>query len=333
MNLHITNLHNMGGTATLAMDGIVKVAKELGFMELGIARRNFDIDYWNMISHHQDGSISSIYYGDIVFFQYPTWNGTDYDKTFVDKVRMYKDVKLVIFVHDIQKMMFDSGQAVMDIEISIFNKADVLILPSRKMYEYLIKNGLNEKIPVLYQKIWEVPGFPCFREHQNLKKMLFTGNWNRFPFLESYHGKTIVEHFDYQKPPRDDDSSFTWRNGFKPIQLMREMSNGGYGLVWCDKEYLERYYSMNQPHKLGFTLASGIPVIVRDGCVHSDFVREKGLGYVVDSLEEADNLVQNTSDEDYAKMISNIAPYQYMLLNGVYTKKLLMDALICVLEK
>ena len=51
------------------------------------------------------------------------------------------------------------------------------------------------------------------------------------------------------------------------------------------------------------------------------------------SLEEADNLVQNTSDEDYAKMISNIAPYQYMLLNGVYTKKLLMDALICVLEK
>ena len=90
---------------------------------------------------------------------------------------------------------------------------------------------------------------------------------------------------------------------------------------------------MNQPHKLGFTLASGIPVIIRNGCVHSDFVREKDLGYVVDSLEEADNLVQNTSDEDYAKMISNIAPYQYMLLNGVYTKKLLMDALICVLEK
>ena len=54
---------------------------------------------------------------------------------------------------------------------------------------------------------------------------------------------------------------------------------------------------------------------------------------MVDSLEEADNLVQNTSDEEYVKMTSNIAPYQYMLLNGVYTKKLLMDALICVLEK
>ena len=180
---------------------------------------------------------------------------TYYDKVFVDKIKLYNDIRLVIFVHDLQKLMFDSEQSILDTEISILNKADVLILPSVKMHEYMINNGLRDDIQVLYQKIWEVPGFPCFKEHQNLKKMLFTGNWNRFPFLESYHGKTIVEHFDYQKPPRDDDSSFTWRNGFKPIQLMRELSKGGYGLVWCDKEYLERYYSMNQPHKLGFTLS------------------------------------------------------------------------------
>ena len=264
MEIHITNLHNIGGTATLAMDGVVKIAKNLDFTEMGVMKRQFYEDYWNTISHHLDGTIASLYHGDIVFFQYPTWNGPDYDKVFVDKIKLYNDIRLVIFVHDLQKLMFDSEQSILDTEISILNKADVLILPSVKMHEYMINNGLRDDIQVLYQKIWEVPGFPCFKEHQNLKKMLFTGNWNRFPFLESYHGKTIVEHFDYQKPPRDDDSSFTWRNGFKPIQLMRELSKGGYGLVWCDKEYLERYYSMNQPHKLGFTLASGIPVIVRN---------------------------------------------------------------------
>ena len=283
MSIHITNLHNIGGTATLAMDGVVQIAKKLDFTEMGVMKRQFYEDYWNAISHHLDGTIASLYHGDIVFFQYPTWNGPDYDKVFVDRIKLYNDVRLVIFVHDLQKLMFDSEEFILKMEVGVLNRAN---------------------IPILYQKIWEVPGFPCFREHQNLKKMLFTGNWNRFPFLESYHGKTIVEHFDYQKPPRDDDSSFIWRNGFKPIQLMRELSKGGYGLVWCDKEYLERYYSMNQPHKLGVTLASGIPVIVRNGCVHSDFVREKGLGYVVDSLEEADNLVQNTSDEEYAKISS-----------------------------
>ena len=333
MKVFYTKTYNVWNDNTRKQDLVAKAAKKLNFTEMGVMKRQFYEDYWNAISHHLDGTIASLYHGDIVFFQYPTWNGPDYDKVFVDRIKLYNNVRLVIFVHDLQKLMFDSEEFILKMEVGVLNRADLLILPSVKMREYLLTNGLDSNIPILYQKIWEVPGFPCFREHQNLKKMLFTGNWNRFPFLEGYHGKTTVEHFDYQKPPRDDDSSFTWRNGFKPIQLMREMSKGGYGLVWCDKEYLERCYSMNQPHKLGFTLASGIPVIVRNGCVHSDFVREKGLGYVVDSLEEADNLVQNTSDEEYAKMISNIVPYQYMLLNGVYTKKLLMDALICVLEK
>ena len=234
MNIHITNLHNIGGTATLAMDGVVQIAKKLDFTEMGVMKRQFYEDYWNAISHHLDGTIASLYHGDIVFFQYPTWNGPDYDKVFVDKIKLYNDVRLVIFVNDLQKLMFDSEQSILDTEISILNKADVLILPSVKMHEYMINNGLRDDIQVLYQKIWEVPSFPCFKEHQNLKKMLFTGNWNRFPFLESYHGKTIVEHFDYHKPPRDDDSSFMWRDGFKPIQLMREMSKGGYGcgLYW-----------------------------------------------------------------------------------------------------
>lgn len=333
MNIHITNLHNLGGTATLAMDGVVQVAEELGFIEMGIQRRDFKKDYWNEISHHLDGVIASLYHGDVVFFQYPSWNGPDYDKSFVNKIKLYNNVKLVIFVHDLQKLMFNSDQSILDMEIDTLNKADVLILPSAKMHQYMLENGLREDIRVLYQKIWEVPGFPCFNEHHNLRKMLFTGNWHRFPFLENYYGKTVIEQFDYQKPPRNDDESFKWKNGLKPMQLMRELSKGGYGLVWCEKEYLDRYYSMNQPHKLGFTLASGIPVIIRNGCVHSDFIKGNGLGYVVDSLEEADELVQKTSDEEYARMIKNIAPYQYMLLNGIYTKKLLMDALICVLEK
>ncbi len=333
MNIHITNIYNLGGTATLAMDGVVEEARKMGFVEMGIINRQFNDDYWNNISHHQDGILASLYHGDIVFFQYPTWIGPDYDKSFVNKIKLYNNVKLVIFVHDLQKLMFNSEEFILRIEIGVLNKADVLILPSIKMHEYMLKNGLREEIPVLYQKIWEVPGFPCFREHQNIKKMLFTGNWNRFPFLENYYGNTMIEHFNYQKTPRDSDLSYKWKNGLKPMQLMRELSKGGYGLVWCDKEYLDRYYSMNQPHKLGFTLASGIPVIIRNGCVHSDFIKGNGLGYVVDSLEEADELVQKTSDEEYARMIKNIAPYQYMLLNGIYTKKLLMDALICVLEK
>lgn len=99
-------------------------------------------------------------------FQYPTWNGHDYDKVFVDKIKLYNDIRLVIFVHDLQKLMFDSEQSILDTEISILNKADVLILPSVKMHEYMINNGLRDDIQVLYQKFGR---FRAFRASKNIK--------------------------------------------------------------------------------------------------------------------------------------------------------------------
>ena len=45
MEIHITNLHNIGGTATLAMDGVVQVAKKLDFTEMGVMKRQFYEDY------------------------------------------------------------------------------------------------------------------------------------------------------------------------------------------------------------------------------------------------------------------------------------------------
>ena len=146
-------------------------------------------------------------------------------------------------------------------------------------------------------------------------------------------GKTVLEQFDWEKPSREINESFAWRGGYEPHKLMREISKGGFGLVWCDEEYFERYYSVNQPHKLGFDLAAGIPVIVRKGCVHADFIKNNGLGYVVDSLEEADEVAWNTSDEEYAEMVKHIAQYQPLLLDGTYTKKMLLDAVIQVMEK
>lgn len=333
MNIHITNIHQIGGTASLAQDGVVQVAKDLGFLEMGLLRRKFYEDYWNTIWHHQDGIIASLNYGDVVIFQYPSWNGTDYDREFAKKIKMYQDTKLIIFVHDLQQLMFDSGEGVLKVEVEILNKADLLILPSSRLYDYLRENGLDETIPIIYQKIWEMPGFPQFTTHANQKKFIFTGNYSRFPFLKEYEGKTMIEQYDRQKPDRESNASFLWKGAREPHRLMAEIAKGGYGLVWCDEEYFDRYYSWNQPHKLGFNLAAGIPVVIRNGSVHTEFVRDNGLGYVVDSLEEADNLVQNTSDEEYNKMVRNVAKFQPLLLNGTYTKKLLLDAVIQVVEK
>ena len=229
--------------------------------------------------------------------------------------------------------MFDSDKSVLECEVRILNKADLLIFPSKKMHDYLLENGLNGDIDSLYQKIWEMPGYPQFTQHSNLKRLVFTGNVERFPFLKGYYGKTTIEHFDGAKPDRENDDSFIWKGYRIPIELMKEVSLGGFGLVWCDKDDFDRYYSMNQPHKLGFNLSAGIPVIIRKDSVHSDWIQKNSFGYVVESLEEADELIQNTSDEAYAGMVANVARIQPLLLNGMYTKKLLTEAVVKVMER
>ena len=333
MNFHITNLHNIAGAAAMAQDGVAQAAKSLGFKELGIYRQKFYEDYWNSISHQIDGVIAPLYYGDVVIFQYPGWNGPDYDKVFVNKIKMYSGTKLIIFIHDIQKLLFNSEERILKSEINILNNADLCIFPSEKLHDYLIRNGLNESMDCLYQKVWEMPGYPQFTQHSNLKRMVFTGNIERFLFLKDYCGTVPIEYFDGNKPERENDVSFLWKGYRTPMELMKETSLGGFGLVWCDKENFDNYYSMNQPHKLGFHLSSGIPVVIREDSVHSDWIRGKGLGYVVESLDEADKLIQNTSDHAYAEMVSNVAKVQTLLLNGIYTKKLLTDAVIKVMEQ
>lgn len=333
MQIHITKICGMGGAALMAQDGIAEVGRRLGGKELFLEHRSFYDDYWNTINHHLDGAIAALNFNDVVIFQYPSWNSLDYDIRFVEKVRAYPGTRLVIFVHDFQQLMFDSGAHIREHEIHLLNTADALILPSKALHQYLRQYGLREDLPVTYQVIFEMPGFPYFSEHANLRRFCFTGNYQRFPFVLDYHGKTLFEHFDGQKPSRENDASFYWKGYYSPVELMQELSRGGYGLVWCGKEYFDRYYCLNQPHKLGFNLAAGIPVIIRAGSTHEKLIREKGLGFVVDSLEEADERIQKTTDEEYAQLCSNVRKMQQLMLRGWYTQKLLLDALIPLMER
>lgn len=262
MKTHITTLNNMAGTASLAHRRVLKVAQSIGCHEMGLSFYPLKPDYAKEIDKRLDGIIAPLNYGDIVIFQYPSWIGVNYDESFVNKIKSYRDTKLIIFVQDIQKLMFDSEQAILDMEIKTLNKADLLILPSKKMHRYLKENGLDEK-PVIYQTIWDMPSDICFVDHAVTRCFHFAGNYNRFPFLAEYHGKTPIYQYDANKPDRENDDSFCWRGYFEQEKLMHELSKGGFGLVWSDDEYFDRYYSMNQPYKLGTNLAAGIPVIVK----------------------------------------------------------------------
>lgn len=149
MKTHITTLNNMAGTASLAHRRVLKVAQSIGCHEMGLSFYPLKPDYAKEIDKRLDGIIAPLNYGDIVIFQYPSWIGVNYDESFVNKIKSYRDTKLIIFVQDIQKLMFDSEQAILDMEIKTLNKADLLILPSKKMHRYLKENGLDENMLIV----------------------------------------------------------------------------------------------------------------------------------------------------------------------------------------
>ena len=62
------------------------------------------------------------------------------------------------------------------------------------------------------------------------------------------------------------------------------------------------------------------------------FVERNGIGYAVDTLDEADKLVQSITDAEYIELYRNVKNIQKLILDGAYTRKTLQDAIIEVLE-
>jgi hypothetical protein len=84
---------------------------------------------------------------------------------------------------------------------------------------------------------------------------------------------------------------------------------------------------MNLSHKVSTYLAAGIPVIVPKNLSTMQFIVEQGLGFAVDTLEEASQLVSSITEEEYRDMTRRIEMFSYLLKKGYFTKKILVEAI------
>ena len=279
MKLHITNLYGMAreSTATIAQNAVQKIASQLGFRELGIYFYHASAETVEERSRRLDGILASVSMGDVVVFQTPTWNGIEFEREFLSKLKLL-NVKIIIFVHDVIPLMFKANEFLMQDYINLYNMADSIILPSEAM------------------KNWEgtVPLTVFSNEEQlSLSNQVHIVGW-----------KTDEE-------------------------MLLKLSRGGFGLVWTTHQNEEQnidYYSMNVSYKLSTYLAAGIPVIIPATLSNSDFIVEQGLGFVVDNLEEASNLVEQLSEEAYLQMCSRVGYFSFLLSQGFFAKQFLLQA-------
>ena len=294
MKLHITNLYGMAreSTATIAQNAIQKIATQLGFKELGIYFYQATSETVEERSRRLDGILASVSMGDVVIFQTPTWNGIEFEREFLAKLKALQ-VKIVIFVHDVIPLMFKQNAFLLDDYISLYNMADSIILPSAAMRKRLVQNGLKVN-NVLFQEMWDHPHdldlySPAFK-----KSIYFAGNLSRFPELQTWSGTVTLTIFsnEDQFPTSEQVHIAGWKT---------------------DEEMLTY-------------LAAGIPVIIPSTLSNSAFIVEQGLGLVADSLEEVNALVEHLSEETYIEMCRRVQYFSFLISQGFFAKQFLLKA-------
>ncbi|MBN2949910.1 MAG: SP_1767 family glycosyltransferase [Holdemanella sp.] len=330
MRIHVTNVYGFSIRSTVlqSQHEVVDILKDLCDSEIGLFRYYNEEEPRNELSSRLDGIIARLNAGDIVIFQSPTWNGVDWDNALVDKIKLYGG-RVVFFIQDVPPIQFENNYFLMPYFIDMYNKAEVVVVPSEKMYQRLVEEGLTVKKYVV-QKMWD------FNVHMDLhtpsfeKKLYFLGDVSRFPFFQNWQYDTPLHVFGNHKPDYD-YSKVHFGGWLNKTELLLELSKGGFGLVWGNQENPKDepdYYKMNCSYKLASYLSADIPVIVPDYLSNADFVKENNIGFVVSSLEEADKAIQECSEEKYSEMVSNVKNVQYLINNGYFTKKLFVDSLM-----
>lgn len=323
MKMHITNLYGAWGTHAFAQQNVAQIAGKMGYKEIALYSYGAEYDTPGELRKRLDGITSAVEDGDLVIFQSPSWNATYYDKRLLEVIRLHRDIRLAVFIHDVIPMMFEGvpkenySQA-----IEIYNMADLVIVPSEEMLALLQKNGLKVE-RVLIQSMWDLPFSRELKVPEFRRAVFFPGSPKKFGFVSSWNYDVPLELFTNEDFAADGQNIHL--NGWKnTTELLMEYGKGGFGLIWPQTAPAS-YYKYHQPYKLSTYLAAGIPVILRKGLAREQAILEYGLGFSVDSAEEAADIVKNITEDEYYQLVDNIKNISFLIRGGFFTKKLLMD--------
>ena len=330
MRVYITNLNGQAAqsTAQIAQNMVTDIAVDLGYRELGIYAYNMNSDSESELSKRLDGVVAGLRHGDVVIFQTPTWNTTAFDERVMHKLKAYH-IKIVVFSHDVVPLMFAGNYYLMDRTIQYYNLADVIVAPSQKMIDVLREHGLTVEKTII-QGMWDHPT-PIPQADVHFEKVLhFPGSPERFSFVKEWQYAIPLHLYTWQQPELPEQVR---RIGFLPDEeLLLTLSKGGFGLVWMD-DHDKEYQTLYCPYKLGTFLAAGIPVIVQEGIANQDLIERNGLGFVVKTMDEAIERIENLSEQDYQALVARVREFNRLLRQGYFTRRLLTEAVFQALCK
>jgi glycosyltransferase involved in cell wall biosynthesis len=241
----------------------------------------------------------------------------------------------VFFIHDVVPLMFENNRYLLGKYIELYNQADLLILPSQNMADFLYKEGLNVHQYVV-QRMWDCPLSVNTSVIPRFNKLIqFAGQTDgfKFSFVQRWKYESVRLAVTASEGDWEHGENIEFLGWFQDQNLLANTMrrNGGFGLLWTEDEYCKEYMTLNACSKLSLYLASGIPVIVHNSIPEADTIFQKNLGLVVDSLDEAVEKIEKMTKDQYDQMVQNVASFGRLLRGGFFTRKVLTDALFQLL--
>lgn len=322
MNLYITRLNGIGNITQSMQRMTAEIAHWLGFREMGVYYYNANAESAGDQSVRFDGMIAGISAGDIVVFQFHTWNGLKFERGLVDRVKAYHG-QVIIFIHTVEALMIRSSGFMLEETVELYNQAEVLIVPSYAMKRFLIDSGIRPDMKFVVQEMWDYTvnispaGAPGFR-----KEIHCAGSIDSHA-VQNWAGEVVLKLYIPMNVSR---KNVRCMGTLRSEDLLNELSSGGFGLEWYHDEQSYKYMKYGNSLLLSRYLAAGIPVIVPAGISCQRLIEENHLGIVVDSLDEAVNILENMSEAEYLEYTRHVGKFAIALRNGFYTKKSLIDS-------
>ena len=220
--------------------------------------------------------------------------------------------------------------------IKELQNAACIIVHNEKYAEFLVKEGITTPTVPLHIFDYLLPDIQKLPPKTLTRKISFVGNLTKSAFIQIWiqQDKTYsIELIGLCNKELEEqiNGSDSYKGVFPTNEVPFHIS-GSFGLVWdgdstesC-KGSLGEYLKYNNPHKASLYLASGTPILIWSQAALASFVKENRVGFLIDKLEDIEEILNSITEEQYNELLQNIKPIQQKITKGEYLKDAILKA-------
>lgn len=270
-----------------------------------------------------DGITAAVSQGDLVIYQYPSYNGGNFELAFIRRMKL-RGIRVAILVHD-SELLRGSGY---NDEKELFCMVDALIVHGKEMEDKLREFGVHTLMVQKSLFDYLVDGPYAKLSDELARKIVFAGNIRKSTFLGEWIPKTNLIAFG-RKGEMVLSEKVEYGGEFQQEDLIRVMPKDCFGIAWDNNldqgGAYQDYTRYNAPHKVSLYLSLGLPVFVWKESSAATIVQKYQLGFAIDSLSEIDGILDNMSDEELRALKRNVNNFSRVLRQGLFTRNAFLE--------